>query len=585
MATSIVDADSLLAVDVGAASTRAVLFDVVDGRYRYIASGESPSTYASPFFDIREGVHAAIEQVQSITGRVLIGADEKVIIPSQPDGSGVDTLSATISIEPGINVLVVGLLDDISLESARNLARTTYSHVNGSISLNDHLDTEARINKIVRLKPDLVIISGGTESGASQSVLKLIEAVGLAAFLLPKEKRPQIFFVGNSDLWDEVKLNLENITSIDFSANVRPTLEEEQLDASRMQLAKIYTKICAKRTPGVSEIDLWAKGGLLPTSTAFGRVIQFLSKAHRNKKGVLGVDMSASALTLAGAQDGNLFLSVMPEYGFNQGMENLSEETSIDEISRWLVSSQTAEQVRNYLANKSLFPNTIPVTTEDLDLELAIIRTLLRKAINTFLKRWPETLSVSGETLLAPVEPVLITGDLLNKLSSPAYSALAILDGLQPTGITTLIQDQNRIAAALGAAAAVNPLLTVQVLDTTSFLHLGTVISPVGQARLGTPVLKAKITYASGHESVLEVKQGTLETLPLPGGQSAKIQLQPLHRFDVGMGAPGRGGVLKVTGGALGVIIDARGRPFQYPLDVNRRRELVKKWLWTMGGR
>lgn len=584
MTTSIVDADSLLAIDVGATSTRAMLFDVVDGRYRYVAGGESPSTHNAPFFDIREGVHASIEQVQLITGRVLIGPDEQLIIPCQPDGTGVDTCAAIISIEPVPNVVVLGLLDDVSLESAKNLARTTYSHVVGSLSLNDHLDTEARINKIVRLKPDLVIAAGGTETGASQSVLKLIEAVGLAAFLLPKEKRPEILYVGNSELWDEVRISLENITSVQFSANVRPSLEEEQLEASRMELAKMVTRFHANHTPGVSELDLWARGGLLPSSTAFGRVIQFLSKAHRNKKGVLGVDISASAITLAGAMDGDLLSGVYTEYGMNEGVENLSNQVDLAELSRWMISDLTEEQVRNYLANKALNPSTMPVTSDELELELAVLRVLLRNAIKSYVKRWPDTLQIAGETLIAPVEPVLITGDLLNRFPGPAYCALMVLDGIQPTGITTLIEDQNRIAPALGVAAALNPLLTVQVLDTSSFHHLGTVIAPVGYARPGTPVLKLKITYPSGHESVLEVKQGSLETLPLPAGQSAKIQLQPLHRYDVGMGAAGRGGCLKVTGGTLGVIIDARGRPFQYPADPGRRRELVKKWLWTLGG-
>ncbi len=585
MTTSLVNADSLLAIDVGADSTRAMLFDVVDGRYRYLAGGESRSTHSAPFFDIREGVHAALEQIQSITGRILIGSDDQLIIPGRPDGAGVDTFAATISIEPAVNVFVMGLLDDISLESAKNLAKTIHSHVIGSISLTDRSNTEERINKIVRSTPDLVIVAGGTEAGASQSVLKLIEAVGLAAYLLPKEKKPQILYVGNSDLWDEVKVSLENITPLAFSANIRPILDSEQLEASRMHLAKMYTKILAQRTAGVSEIDIWAKGGLLPTPAAFGRVVQFLSKAHRNKKGVLGLDISAASVTLAGAMDGDLSMEVYPEFGLNEGVEHLANQSNLDEMMRWLITDHSAEDVQNYLASKSLHPATVPVTLADLDLDMALLRHLLRKAIKSFAQRWPETIYVAGERMIAPVEPILITGDLLRKLPGPAYRALLILDSLQPTGITTLIEDQNRIAAALGAAAAHNPLLTVQVLDTSSFLHLGTVISPIGFARTGTPILKMKITYSSGHESVLEVKQGALDTLPLPVGQSAKIQLQPLHRYDVGMGAPGRGGILKVTGGALGVIIDARGRPFQYPVEINRRRELVKKWLWTMGGR
>jgi hypothetical protein len=81
------------------------------------------------------------------------------------------------------------------------------------------------------------------------------------------------------------------------------------------------------------------------------------------------------------------------------------------------------------------------------------------------------------------------------------------------------------------------------------------------------------------------VKQGNLEVLQLPYGQTGRIQLQPLHRFDVGMGAPGRGGGLRVMGGTFGVIIDARGRPLSLPDDCSRRQELFKKWLWTLGGR
>jgi hypothetical protein len=41
---------------------------------------------------------------------------------------------------------------------------------------------------------------------------------------------------------------------------------------------------------------------------------------------------------------------------------------------------------------------------------------------------------------------------------------------------------------------------------------------------------------------------------------------------------------VRVVGGALGVVIDARGRPLRIPEDIGRRRDLFKKWLWTLGG-
>ena len=96
--------------------------------------------------------------------------------------------------------------------------------------------------------------------------------------------------------------------------------------------------------------------------------------------------------------------------------------------------------------------------------------------------------------------------------------------------------------------------------------------------------MHVRVIYESGDEVSFEVKYGTLEALPLPMGQSARIRIQPMQRADVGMGGPGRGGTVRVVGGALGVVIDARGRPLQLPDDAGRRRELFKKWLWTLGG-
>jgi hypothetical protein len=32
------------------------------------------------------------------------------------------------------------------------------------------------------------------------------------------------------------------------------------------------------------------------------------------------------------------------------------------------------------------------------------------------------------------------------------------------------------------------------------------------------------------------------------------------------------------------LVIDARGRPLVLPDDAERRYELFKKWLWTLGG-
>jgi hypothetical protein len=82
----------------------------------------------------------------------------------------------------------------------------------------------------------------------------------------------------------------------------------------------------------------------------------------------------------------------------------------------------------------------------------------------------------------------------------------------------------------------------------------------------------------SGEETSLEIKQGELLAIPLPIGEYARLQLTPLQQHDIGMGSPGRGGGLRVTGSAFGVVIDARGRPIRLPDNLTERRKLMAAW-------
>ncbi len=584
MTTSLLDADSLLAIDVGEVNTRAVLFDVVDGRYRFLAIGSAPTTAAAPYQDVGEGIRLAIDRLQEVTGRRLIGPDERLIMPGLGDGSGVDTFAATISAGPPLKVVAVGLLEDVSLESARNLATSTYSRIVDAFRLNDSRKEEARIDAILRHRPDLIIVAGGTDGGASQSVMQMIETVGLACYLFPEGQRPEVLYAGNQNLTDEVDASLKSIAKLHMAPNVRPTLEMEQLDPAQAHMAEIFRSLRSSQMVGVSELDAWAGQRLTSTATAFGRIIRFLSKVYDPGKGVLGVDVGSSATTIAAAFTGKLTLGVYPQLGLGKGLVGLLDHNKIDRIRRWLPLEISEDYVHDYIYNKSLYPDTIPASEEDLLIEQSLARQAIRTALSFVSRSFPEDVARSGSGLLPWFEPIVAAGSILSRAPSPGNSMLMLLDALQPTGATTLVLDQNNLAAPLGAAAPINSILVVQVLESSTFLSLGTVISPIANARPGTPVLRIRAKNESGEEVSTEVKQGTLEVLPLPLGRSARLNLIPLHRADVGMGGPGRGGSLKVTGGVLGVVIDARGRPLRLPTNSRRRGELYKKWLWTLGG-
>lgn len=583
MPTSIVDADSLIAIDVGSVTTRAFLFDVVDGRYRFLASGSAATTANAPFNDVGEGIRLALENLQSITGKVLVGGDDRLIIPSTPDGSGVDVAAATISAGPPLRVVLVGLLEDVSLESARRLASTTYTRVVETLSLNDRKKTEGRIDSILHLRPDLVLVTGGTDGGASQSVLKLLEAVGLANYWLPQENRFEVLYAGNQKLEEEVRATFGRLGPIRLAPNVQPELGVEQYEGAQVQLADIVRNTRSRQITGVKELDNWSGGGLLPTATSFGRVIGFLSQVYDSAKGVLGVDIGASATTMIAGFAGKVVQAVNPHLGLGHGATGILHQASVSEFMRWLHLEISDEYIRHYIYNKALYPSCLPETQEDLAIEQVMARLAMRLALRDLSSGFPAHSFRHGPNLLPGFEPIVATGSVLTRAPNLGQSVMMLLDGLQPTGITTFVLDQNHISPALGVAAAVNPLLAVQVLESNTFQNLGTVISPMGNARPGTPVLRVRMSIDGGSESSVEVKQGSIEILQFPQGQEAQLTLTPLHQYDIGMGGPGRGGRLRVRGGWMGIIIDARGRPIFLPDDPVRRREIMAKWRWILG--
>src|SRR5438067_10844663 len=103
-------ADTLLAVDFGAANTRVLLFDMVENVYRLVGYGEAPSTVNAPYHDASEGLHYALQSLQAITGRQVLDDNASLMMPATPDGRGVDRVVATPSAGPPVRTPLGGRL-------------------------------------------------------------------------------------------------------------------------------------------------------------------------------------------------------------------------------------------------------------------------------------------------------------------------------------------------------------------------------------------------------------------------------------------------------------------------------------------
>jgi hypothetical protein len=71
--------------------------------------------------------------------------------------------------------------------------------------------------------------------------------------------------------------------------------------------------------------------------------------------------------------------------------------------------------------------------------------------------------------------------------------------------------------------------------------------------------------------------------IPLGVGEKARVELRAPRGAN--LGAPQKNGALvrEMDGGAVGLIIDARGRPLSFADNLDQQRVRAQRWLWDIG--
>lgn len=576
--------DSILVADCGAVLTKVLLFERVEDSYRLVAQAATLTTNNPPWNDLSIGVFHAVEEIERVVGRQLFGS-ARIITPYE-GMRGVDAFVVTMSAPEPLRVLLAGLVREMSLESARRAVTGTYAQVVGTVMREGSLAApEEHWARTVRdLHPDVVLLVGGVDGGAARPVIELAEALRLGISMIDQGQRPDVIYAGNARLGGAMKKLFESITNITVVDNVRPTLDQEHLGPAQEALERLYIERRFTRSPGAERLMEWNNAPVQPTALAFGRLIEYLWHVDKSlDRGTLGVDLGAASATVAATFNKRLFFSIRGGEGLVLGPLKWTEEHGLDKITRWLPEEIPDDVVLAVLHNRASYPWTVPQEPRELWIEQAVIREALRNLMSTARPTWDTGRAQLYPDLMPRLDSIVVSGGGIVTMPRPGHILLAVLDGLEPVGITRVLLDQHRAAPALGALASIAPVAAASALSSGTLVSLGTVISPVGKAHPGETILKIHIAYDDGGVLDVEARQGDLEIWPLLPGQSAMLEIKPLRRFDIGLG-PGRGGKVRVQGGLVGLVVDARGRPLTLPVSPDDRRELVQRWFWDVGG-
>jgi len=588
----------ILATDCGSTTTKAILIQKIDGVYRQTHRGEAPTTVEEPLSDVTLGVINAVTEVSELSGRVLVDENGRLLHPAQGD-RGCDIYISTSSAGGGLQMMVAGVVAEMTAASAKRAALGAGAIVMDVIAANDKRKPHEQISRIRELRPDMILVSGGTDGGNTTQVVQIAELIAPAR---PQPRfgrnyRMPLIYAGNRDAAPLIERVFDETVDLSIVPNLRPRLENENLGPARDKIHDMFLEHVMAHAPGYEKLMSWTDAPIMPTPGAVGNILQRI--AADQGLNVVGVDIGGATTDVFSVFDRTFNRTVSANLGMSYSIANVFAEAGMANVLRWVHLDpriMDERELRNRVKNKMIRPTTIPQTREALIFEQAVAREALRlayvqhKEFATTLKGVQQqrtvgdtfSQAVGGQTIVDNMKLNLLvaSGGVLSHAPRMHQTALLLIDAFEPEGVTTLAKDSIFMMPHLGVLAEVHPKAAVEVFERDCLIYLGTCVAARGQGKAGRPCFSYSIRGETLNESGA-MAVGDLALLPLGPDETATIACEPAKGFDLGAG-PGRRIEKVIRGGTVGVVLDARGRPLILPERREECQATIARWVERM---
>ena len=531
----------------------------------------------------------AVTEVGELAGRKLVDDDGKIIRPANGQ-TGCDIYISTSSAGGGLQMMVAGVVREMTAASAKRAALGAGAIVMDVIASNDKRLPHEQIQRIRELRPDMILISGGTDGGTTTHVVEIAELVAPARPQprFGSEYRMPVIYAGNKDAAEAVANTFDDSVELTVVPNLRPVLEHENLGPARDAIHDLFLEHVMAHAPGYNKLIGWTDAPIMPTPGAVGNILQTI--AELEDINAVGVDIGGATTDVFSVFDGVFNRTVSANLGMSYSISNVCAEATMPSILRWVHMDMNERELRNRVKNKMIRPTTIPQTLEALVFEQAIAREALRlayvqhKEFATTLKGVQQQRTVGdtfsqktgGQSIVdnMTLDLLVASGGVLSHAPRMQQTAMLMVDAFEPEGFTALAKDSIFMMPHLGVLAQVHDKAALEVFEKDCLVYLGTCVSAKGVGKPGKPCFK--YTISGGATAAGEMRVGDLTLVRLAADQTAMVAVDPSKGFDFGAG-PGKRIEKEVKGGTVGIILDARGRPLVLPEDRSACRAVMTK--------
>lgn len=575
---------AFLIVDVGSTTTKAILIERGEDGYRVTERGEAPTTVEKPDEDVMVGVRNAINQI------------------SRPLAT--TQFLATSSAGGGLQVIVCGLSRFVTTESAEKAALGAGALLIDVFSPDDGRSLFEHMEALRKAKPDMVLLAGGLDRAINVDFI--IEFCDLLNSARPVPRFGQghllpVIYAGCPAGQPLVKDTLSEGFDLHIVPNLRPDFDEEQLGPARDAIHDIFLTHVMAQAPGYPVLKDSVSQPVMPTPLAVGRIMTRL--AERDDLEIVGADIGGATTDVFSVLDREFNRTVSANLGMSYSAGNVLLSAGVEQVLRWLPFNVPADWLQDRVMDKLIFPTTVPETLLDLLIEQALAREALRlslehhvslvtslskessamqKALMTMNAQLTVTRAKQQLLNMQRIGLVVGSGGVLSHAPRRAQAAAMLMDAFAPLGYTTLAVDSIFMMPHLGVLSENEPEIALTVLERDCFVPLGACVSLVSVPKDEPGLVAGKCTLRTDQGvSRLEIRLGEVFAWPLGRDEQAQLRIETAAGFDFGAG-PGRLLEKVVTGGEVGVIIDARGQSLR-ELSLAEQQALTKQALLSLG--
>jgi uncharacterized protein (TIGR01319 family) len=453
-----------LLIDFGSTFTKATLADLEPPGL--IGTFRAPTTADT---DLMDGFHRAIEGFS----------------PEQLDGIAVKRASSSAA--GGLKIAAVGLVPQLTVKAAREAALGAGARVVAACA---YTLTEDEIRKIKDLKPDLLLLAGGTDGGDKRTILEN------AARIAESELSAPVVVAGNKAAAPQAEAILKDkVSRVVVTGNVMPDINVLAVEPARRAIRELYLQEITK-AKGWEHVQKQV-GLAMPTPLAVMKAGELCGKVRGEE--IMIVDVGGATTDIHSFADGapkrsGCILKGLPEpfikrtvegdLGMRVSLRSLLEVISAKGLPAEIPFAASDGEMAAFIDRVSSDRGSLARNEREKHFDrafaVACIREALRRHAGTVTEAYtPEgKLWVQSGKDLTEVEMLIATGGALVFADDPGSLLKA---GLRPDDPLSLTPRRPRLALdhqytlyAVGLLADLYPEAAEMLLKET-LLSLGEV--------------------------------------------------------------------------------------------------------------